>query len=680
MNHVRKTSYMKNSVKILAILILFPLIFSCNKNNEPDSKTNLENLNIPESFDWSTTKTSTFKITALDNQDNPLEKVKFSIYTNDPKLGGKLVVSGITDANGVYNLNYEVPSYYTKLFVTTDFLGLPNSMEVELSANGFDVVFGGSSTPTKDVAVSMLKSNTTFKFLGTFNSQGKPNYLEPVNDPITADFLADINNTLPERVKLTTSHPEYFFNEYNHNLNLIESCDVWVTFVHEGAGYRNVLGFYKYTTGNAPTTPAAIDSVTIIFPNASLAGSGGGLQAGNKVYLGRFSANTTIAWALMADGWNGTTVTPGSWMVYSDKNLNPATDPALKQQTVFLYDPGRSRMLLGIEDIRRNSSGCDHDFNDAIFFVTASPIQAVDVSDLPIIDYTGDDDDDDGINNNFDDYPFDPDKAFNNWFFSEGNFGTLAYEDLWPYRGDYDFNDAVIDYNFNQITNGDNEVTELYATFILRAHGAYYHNGFGIELPIAPELIESVTGTRISGDYIQLNNNGTEMSQDKAVLIMWDDSYEVLPPVTSSIGANTTPDIPFVVPDTLDIVINFTTPVPLNQLGVPPYNPFIIVNGERDIEVHLPNKAPTSLADPALLGSGHDNSIPAEGRYYKTISNLPWAINIVERFDYPIEKAEVTGAHLHFGEWAESGGTLYPDWYHDSPGYRDATKIYVPTP
>jgi len=671
---------MKTISKISCLVLLVLIAISCNKDPQQGiAPSTMEKLNVPESFNWATSKNAVFSITALDNQDNPLQNVKFSILTANPELGGKLIVSGVTDNQGKYVVNYQVPAYFTKLFVTTDYLGLNNAQEVELTESGFDLVFGGKTTPTKGAAVSILKSNTTFKYLGTFNSEGVPNYLEPVNDPITADFLADVNNTLPERVRLPVSHPEYFFDVYNHNLNLVETCDVWVTFVHEGAGYRNVLGFYNYTTGNAPATPANIDSVTIIFPNASLSGSGGGLHTGNKVHLGRFNANTTIGWALIADGWKGS-VTTGNWMVYSDRNLNPATEPNLKQQTVFLYDPGRERVLLGIEDIRRNSSGCDHDFNDAIFFVTASPIQAVNVTGLPVIDYVGEDDDNDGVNNNFDDDPLDPDKAYDNWFFTKGNFGSLAYEDLWPYRGDYDFNDAVIDYNFNQVTNGENKVVELHAKFILRAHGAYYHNGFGVELPIAANLIQNVSGTRITKNYITHNGNHTEAGQPNAVIVVWDDSYDILPPTTSAIGANTTPDVPFIVPDTLDVLVTFTNPVALNQLGVPPYNPFIIVNQLRGVEVHLPNKAPTALADLSLLGTGHDNSIPESGRYYKTQNNLPWGINIIERFDYPNEKTEVTAAHLHFAAWAESGGTEFPDWYHNTSGYRDNANIYIPIP
>jgi LruC domain-containing protein len=102
----------------------------------------------------------------------------------------------------------------------------------------------------------------------------------------------------------------------------------------------------------------------------------------------------------------------------------------------------------------------------------------------------------------------------------------------------------------------------------------------------------------------------------------------------------------------------------------------MIVDGQRGVEVHLPNKNPTALADLSLIGTGHDDSDVVTGRYYKTPENLPWAINIVERFAYPVEKAEVIQAHLKFAAWAESGGELYPDWFKDESDYRNNALIY----
>ncbi|NOY49466.1 MAG: LruC domain-containing protein [Chlorobi bacterium] len=673
----------KTILGIGAVLILLIASGACKRTETPpqDQAKAMADLQVSDNFNWSTVKPSTFKVTALDNANNAIEGAKILIYTADPdSADGKLIVSGLTNTNGVYMIDYEVPAYYTQLFVATDYVGLPTPGMINLDNSGFDIVLGGQQQKASFKSVLQPKStNANYKFLGGYNSAGVPDYLEPVGDVVDNLLLKDINNTLPERVRLPSYRPEYFANDINPDISLIDFADVWVTFVHEGAGYRNVLGFYTYPTDQPPATPDDIDSITIIFPNASFQGSGGGLHSGDKVKIGTFPGNTSIGFALMANGWKNGGVTDGKWIVYTDKQLNPETDPALKQHTVLLSDNARDLVLLGIEDIRRDKPYCDHDFNDAIFYVTASPIQSVDQNDLPLVDYTGSDGDGDGVPDNFDDYPADPDMAFNNYYFNQGDFGTLSFEDLWPAVGDYDFNDAVIDYNFNQITNGDNKLVKIQATFILRAHGAFFHNGFGFEIPIANNLVSSVSGQMsITGDLVTLDSRNLEAGQTNAVIIVWDDAYDVLPQAGAGVGVNTEPETPFVTPDTLSLTITFTQAVNLSDVGHPPYNPFIIVNQERGVEVHLPNKQPTDLADLTLLGTDADNSIPAQGRYYKTSTNLPWAINIIESFEYPVEKVEITAAYLKFAEWAESSGQVSYDWWKDKTGYRNSENIYQP--
>ncbi|OFY50818.1 MAG: hypothetical protein A2W85_18705 [Bacteroidetes bacterium GWF2_41_31] len=667
-----------NFTLLSIVLLLF--VVSCNtkKDNPIDNPKGMNNLVVADNFNWSTASDALFQVRALDNTNQPIKGAKINIYTSDPLEGGKLIVSGATNDNGIYQIDYEVPAYYQSLFVTTDYVGLPSPGAVELTDHGFSITLGGQQANTMvKSAVNLKDLNTDFAYLGGFNSQGVPDYLEPQNDIISQGLLNDINNTLPEGQPLPQSHPEYLLPQWDYNLHLIEDCDVWITFVHERAGYKNVLGFYSYPTGQTPQTPADIDTITIIYPNVSYDGSGGGLYSGNKVYIGQFDAGMTVSFALMADGWVGGQVTDGKWIVYSNPNLNPESDPSLRQHTVLLNDNGRNLLLLGIEDIRRDNSSCDHDFNDAIFYVTANPIEAIDQSQFPNIDYTGADDDGDGVPDNVDNYPDDPNKAFDNYFFNQGSYGTLAYEDLWPSKGDYDFNDAVIDYNFNQVTNADNDMVEINAEFILRAHGAFYHNGFGFQMPFDKSLISSVTGDlNVPGNIVSLDSKNLESGQTLPVVMVWEDAYDVLPQEGGGIGVNTDPNYPFVVPDTLRITITLNTPVSLTTSGIPPYNPFIFVNGQREVEVHLVDRVPTDLATTALFGTAADNSNPATGRYYRTENNLPWAINIIESFEYPIEKVDVTTAHLKFGAWAESNGTLFNDWYRDLTGYRNAENIY----
>ena len=437
------------------------------------------------------------------------------------------------------------------------------------------------------------------------------------------------------------------------------------------------MGYYIYKTGNPPATPADIDSVHIIFPNVSFSGSGGGLSSGNKVHIGTFAPGTEIGWVLVSDGYNGTSVTSGINTLFSDQNLDPEVSVDKKQHALLLNDIGRGKFLLSFEDMKRENTGCDNDFNDAIFYVTADPISSVDIQNIPMPRYVQADTDKDGVPDNFDAYPNDPLKAFDNFYPSKGNFGSLAFEDMWPSVGDYDFNDLVIDYNFNQITNGKNEVVQIDLKATLTAIGATYKNGFGIQLPVSPDLISSVTGTNIQESYIVLNGNGTEANQSKATIIVFDNGFNLLSdPGSKGVGVNTTPGNAYVTPKELDITINLKTPVTLNTMGLPPYNPFMIINRVRENEVHLIDNPPTDLANKKLLGTSNDDSNPSSGRYYVTKSNLPFAIDISSHFDCPIEHLPVTDAYLKFYEWGKSGGSLYYDWFKQNSGYRNTKNIF----
>ncbi len=287
------------------------------------------------------------------------------------------------------------------------------------------------------------------------------------------------------------------------------------------------------------------------------------------------------------------------------------------------------------------------------------------------------DQDGDGIADADDSYPRDPARAFNNYFPS-GGYASLAFEDLWPGLGDYDFNDLVLDYRFKTVTNGSNKVTEVIGTFVVRAIGAGLNNGFGFQLPgtILVNSDISVTGYKLKENYITLAGNGTEANQEKTTVIVMDNANKILLP-SSGFGVNVDPNVPFVDPDTIVITMAFTPgKYTAADLDLIHFNPFLIVNGERGKEIHLPDYPPTSLADLSLFGTGDDDSQPQAGKYYKTKLNLPWAINIASSYQYTIETHQITSGYLHFADWAESSGTLYPDWYLDKAGYRNNSSIY----
>lgn len=261
--------------------------------------------------------------------------------------------------------------------------------------------------------------------------------------------------------------------------------------------------------------------------------------------------------------------------------------------------------------------------------------------------------------------------------------GTLAFEDLWPAKGDYDFNDLVIDYQFEIKTDITNMVEEVTGTFTLKAFGASFENGFGFQLAagIDPDDV-TVTGTGLTENIITLNPGGTEAGQSRPTIIVFDNAFAHMPHPGMGIGVNTTPGAPYVTPVTFTVRMVFKPDTySYNTLDISNFNPFLIVNKVRSHEVHLPGYAPTDLMNDALFGQYEDNSDQATGKYFVTATNLPWAINIYESFDYPIEKQDILGVHLKFATWAMSGGVQFPDWYKNLAGYRNESLIYtIPQP
>ncbi|WP_459209478.1 DUF6923 family protein [Aquimarina rhabdastrellae] len=220
-----------------------------------------------------------------------------------------------------------------------------------------------------------------YNTLGSYTADGTPEYLDG-RDTVTQETLDLINNALPEQYPVPEYNAHYITSGYDTDLMLSEPSDVWVTFVAEGAGYRNTLGYYTYDLTLPRTTIPQPEDITIIFPNVSAEGSGGSLVAGDKVNIGNFPANTGIGWVLLADAWDGSCIDHGNWQLHSNSNFNPEKVESLRNHNVLIADPENERIILGFEDIRRDYSYCDHDFNDALFYITTTSYENMMTSNL----------------------------------------------------------------------------------------------------------------------------------------------------------------------------------------------------------------------------------------------------------------------------------------------------------
>lgn len=211
--------------------------------------------------------------------------------------------------------------------------------------------------------------------IGSFDNMGVPKYLDKPDDIIDTGFVSDINNVLPEFKSVPVYHSDYLNNKET-DIKIIDSAEVWVTFVHEGAAFLNSLGFFSYNTTKPVEKISELKELKIIFPNTSEKNHGGGLLPGNKVKIGVFGPNTTISWVLLSNGFQNGKVTIGNYPLFSESKFNPEKNTKLKQHTVLLYEEKREKYLIGFEDADREK-GTDDDFNDLVFYVTANPFSAI---------------------------------------------------------------------------------------------------------------------------------------------------------------------------------------------------------------------------------------------------------------------------------------------------------------
>jgi len=667
----------------IALTLLLALLLACGEHVADPSQggSGSGDLEAPDDFDFSTTQDVDISIRTLAPDNAPLSGIRIDFYASKPDAQGNtgaIIFTGATNTSGLLESTINIANTFDSVYVEAQSAGFVNQVMLPIESGALSHVFGGQQ-PLKNsfngvtIEPTSLNKARDYIFIGSWDNQGVPNYLTSERDEIDSDFLRDINASLPERKPVPQYNPEYIAEGTESNVVTLDSVDIWITFVHEGAGYRNGIGFYTYDVGNPPENVEDIDSLMVAFPNFSYYRGGGGLYSGDKVYLGKFPGNKEIGWFIVANGWNrrSKTLGNGNAIYFSDPDLNPESDPAKRPHNVLLYDELRELFLIGFEDLNRN--GGDNDFNDAIFYVSATPIENVSTEGLPPVN-TPEDTDGDGVENSQDDYPLDPNKAFDVASIP----GTVAFDDEWPTAGDFDYNDLILDHAFTMVTDADNRVKAMKADFTIRAMGTEKRNGFGFQLPIGSDAVATVTGTELTSGYINTDAKGLESGQSLPTIIVFDDGYDLVQPYQSGDFINTQAGVQPVDNYNISINVEFNWTQAYSDLGDPPYNAFLIIDGERGKEVHAKGEQPTDLVDVSYLGTEDDKSNVNSGKYYYMRNNLSWSFDIPDFWDYPFEGVDVDLAYHYWNPWINSSGTAHKDWYTKGSGYREETNIYYP--
>ena len=222
---------------------------------------------------------------------------------------------------------------------------------------------------SKDSVIFVATGLGGLKILSLSIDEGLPPVIIPTKP--CATLYKNIMDLFPERQDNRLAHPELFATTVSNRILLKSESEVYITFIGEGAGWKNTLGYYTYNENSPPASVADMNKV-ILYPNVSQVNDGGALQTGDMVQIGigKFPAGTVVGFYLVAQGWkNGMTVN-GLYTDYTDFNFNLGK---YKQHTIFKENTCDD-LVLTFEDIASGDTvnTNDYDYNDVIFSISDS--------------------------------------------------------------------------------------------------------------------------------------------------------------------------------------------------------------------------------------------------------------------------------------------------------------------
>jgi hypothetical protein len=187
--------------------------------------------------------------------------------------------------------------------------------------------------------------------------QVPPEVIQSVPCPTLYDRIFEL---FPEHVKV--QHSELFGANVQKQIVLTKESELYVTYLSEGAGYRNTFGWYSYDK-NSPPSSASNLQLNVLFPDVSRFV----LQPGYRLKIGdgTFKAGTVVGFFLIVGGWQEGFIEYDRPKVYTDFKFNPDG----KQQHILFQEKTCGDIVLAFEDLPLDGVS-DGDFNDILFTVS----------------------------------------------------------------------------------------------------------------------------------------------------------------------------------------------------------------------------------------------------------------------------------------------------------------------
>ena len=270
-----------------------------------------------------------------------------------------------------------------------------------------------------------------------------------------------------------------------------------------------------------------------------------------------------------------------------------------------------------------------------------------------------------------------PNIASYNYPQGKESFFTSVYEDLYPCMGDYDLNDLVHNYSYQEAVNngasnnGQNtSVTEIKFDYKFPAMGASFNNSFVLRVMDGDNnaTLTLDNSTRYSINQIQRLHDDV----NKTTLFIFNNLKTIY--TTNSQAIINTVKI-----DYADIPVISGRVTNINGA----YDEFMLKSGEVGQEIHpVYNKfhsnypalnKPSKYFDTANFSKCDDKSDGNQNLFINA-NKFPWVLNDLPLdFPWPKEGVSILKAYPNFDKFVSSDSTL--DWYSNINGNRVASNL-----
>ena len=643
--------------------------------------------------------------------------VFFELYDEEPitwneegngyvmKEDVKALYSAYTDENCVFSGTITLPAYVEKVWVYSPAFFAKTLMEANVVSNTITVSDtegvtrstraatraaeeeGYSYMTRTDVSKEYQSGKRWKEWLGTYDSNGKVNYVYKGKDLVPD---ASIYTDHSQVIKSSKSCPTQLRNA--SDLEIKNSAEVVITFLGGNTCWNSSLGYYYYKVGQEPKSIEDAN-VIMIFPNTqdgkwekttqdadrqkagvdrmtsvklkyypkieqdSKEGATDVFPAGYKVGL----VLATNAWSKRLEYENNSKKNYfNENRYYRAATLNTLTVRQNGSSTELpvvasYYTMDKGFVVASFEDDYKFDDGKGHDqnFSDVVVAIGTNPVKAI--ADL---------------------------STFKMWMNADGEGlvtleetlkGTYLFEDLWPQKGDYDMNDACVEYIQGTYKDKWNDTYGETFSFKPRQNFATKKNGIAFRL-IGGDRAEvnsngGKTGKRISGYHLPAEVKLYLGSKDITDQLEYDQEnqiFYVIPDTKKNPGLTYTVEF-LHIPDGSPQYYERNYKEYKSQVDVFLYRK----EGDKNWEVHTKGMEPTPKMNFDYFGKGDDLSKPAEGIYYVRAGNYPYALflnghqidKMSKLFDIKNEGFTLDMMYPKYTKWVETEGKENSDWY-----------------